>query len=455
MRDTRVDFIGSKTLRALSALLWTLCGGLAISCATPTERAALTQRDDWLASRGAQKTPSVLPHEPDLAALEQVAFESSPTLRAAYERWRSHVSAIALVRSLPDPTLGFGIFAQEVETRVGPQQARFAFEQRIPWLSKLTLAGDARALAARAAFAEAESHRLDLRVKIRAIWGELYFLGKRIAITTDNVALVRQWEQSARTRYQSSLLSYRDIARAQIELGTLEDELARLRQRQRPLVTRLLALVGAGLHSAVALPEALEPVLPLPADDELRAKLRERNPELSALDHLADSARVEVERARSRYRPDFRLGLAYTLTGDARVPGIPDSGKDAVMPQLGLTLPIWRHAYGAGVESAAASHRAASEGMRGRRLALEAELDDALFSLQDAQRRQVLYRDDILPKARETLESTTASYRSGRAGLIDLIDAQRTLLEFNLALERARADAFIAAARIDALVGGA
>ena len=67
----------------------------------------------------------------------------------------------------------------------------------------------------------------------------------------------------------------------------------------------------------------------------------------------------------------------------------------------------------------------------------------------------MLYRDDILPKARETLESTTASYRSGRAGMIDLIDARRTLLEFDLALERARADAFIAEARVHALVGGA
>ena len=50
--------------------------------------------------------------------------------------------------------------------------------------------------------------------------------------------------------------------------------------------------------------------------------------------------------------------------------------------------------------------------------------------------------------------STTASYRSGRAALIDLIDAQRTMLEFELALERSLADAFIAEARVRALVGG-
>ncbi|MCH7599024.1 MAG: TolC family protein [Myxococcales bacterium] len=432
-----------------------LATALALGCATASERAAVAQLDDWLARKPLEQSKSVLPSEAGLADFERLAFENSPILRAAYERWRSQVSAIALVRALPDPTLGLGIFAREVETRVGPQQARFAFEQRIPWLSKLTLAGDVRALAAQAAFAEAESLRLELRVRIRSIWGELYYLGKRIDITSDNVELVRQWEQSARARYQSSLLSYRDIARAQIELGILEDDLARLHLRRRPLITRLLAIIGADLRSPVSIPKELQEIEPLPDDAELRTRLQQFNPELTALSHLADSARIDVARARTRYLPDFRVGLAYTLTGSADMPGVSGSGKDAVVPQLSFSVPIWWGAYAAGVESAAASQRAANEGVRGQRLVLEAELEDDLFSLRDAQRRQVLYHDDILPKARENLESTTASYRSGRAALIDLIDAQRTLLEFELAFERARTDAFIAAAKVRALIGGA
>lgn len=443
-----------RVFRVAAALLTSLAVVEMLGCATATERAAQTQLDVWLAHKTSLQANSVLPPDPVLADFERVAFESSPMLRAAYERWRSQVSALALVRSLPDPTVGFGFFAREVETRVGPQQARFAFEQRIPWLTKLTLAGDARALAANAAFAEAESLRLGLGVQIRTIWGELYFLGKRIRITGDNVELVRLWEQSALTRYKASLLSYRDIIRAQIELRTLEDDLARLNQRQRPLVTRLLALVGADLRTAVSLPEALPEIAPLPPDSELRAALQQHNPQLTALSDLAKSARVEVARARTRYRPDFRVGLAYTVTGSANTPGVPGSGKDAVVPQFGFSVPIWWGAYGAGVEAAIASQRAADEGVRGQRLALEAELEDALFGLRDAQRRRILYRDDILPKARETLESTTASYRSGRATLIDLIDAQRTLLEFDLAIERSLADAFIGAARVRALVGG-
>jgi outer membrane protein TolC len=431
------------------------CALLALGCATRAERAAIAQRDDWVRTREQVAELPTLPAEPELADLERVALYSSPELQAAYARWRSEVAAIALARSLPDPTVGLGYFAQEVETRVGPQEAQFAFQQRIPWLSKLALAGDLRALAAQAAFAEAEAVRLDVRARVHALWGELYYLGQRISITEDNVELVRQWEQSARVRYQSAMLRYRDVTRAQIEQVTLDDELARLRDNRRPLVTQLLSLVGKVRNTDVPLPTALPENDPRPEDEELHALLQARNPELAASRHRLDRAEVEMDLARTRYWPDLSVGVVYTLTGDAPVAGVPDSGKDAVLPQLGVSLPIWWGAYRSGTSSAAAAQQAAAEGLRARRLGLHAELADALFRLRDAERRVALYRDEIIPKAQETLESTIASYRSGRLALIDLIDAQRTLFEFRLAAERARADEFITDARVRKLVGGA
>jgi outer membrane protein TolC len=51
------------------------------------------------------------------------------------------------------------------------------------------------------------------------------------------------------------------------------------------------------------------------------------------------------------------------------------------------------------------------------------------------------------------MASTESAYRVGDAGFSDLIDAQRVLLEFELAHERAAADRGKALARIRALVG--
>jgi outer membrane protein TolC len=56
--------------------------------------------------------------------------------------------------------------------------------------------------------------------------------------------------------------------------------------------------------------------------------------------------------------------------------------------------------------------------------------------------------------ARQTLATTETAFRAGSAGFSDLIDAQRVLLEFALAHERAAADRAQAVTRIRALTGG-
>jgi outer membrane protein TolC len=61
--------------------------------------------------------------------------------------------------------------------------------------------------------------------------------------------------------------------------------------------------------------------------------------------------------------------------------------------------------------------------------------------LRDAKRRIELYEDELLPLARQALENTTAAYESASVSLLELIDSERSLLELDLSLWRAHADA--------------
>ena len=85
--------------------------------------------------------------------------------------------------------------------------------------------------------------------------------------------------------------------------------------------------------------------------------------------------------------------------------------------------------------------------------ALYAQLQMAIYQLQDAQRKISLYGDTLLPKANESLKVTESAFRAGSGSFTDLIDAQRVLLEFALAKERALAHYAQGQARIEVLVG--
>jgi outer membrane protein TolC len=77
----------------------------------------------------------------------------------------------------------------------------------------------------------------------------------------------------------------------------------------------------------------------------------------------------------------------------------------------------------------------------------------ALYRFRDADRKMDLYGDTLVPKATESLKVTEQSFRTGDASFLDLIDAQRTYLEFALAHQRALADHEQSLAKVEMLVG--
>ena len=84
---------------------------------------------------------------------------------------------------------------------------------------------------------------------------------------------------------------------------------------------------------------------------------------------------------------------------------------------------------------------------------LLADVQSALYEQRDAERRLSLYTNTLAPKAQESFAVTEAAFSAGTADFLDLIDAQRVLLEFRLAAERARADLAQAVAELDRLLG--
>jgi outer membrane protein TolC len=147
------------------------------------------------------------------------------------------------------------------------------------------------------------------------------------------------------------------------------------------------------------------------------------------------------------------LGVGYVATGEALVPSTPDSGKDPLLATLSINIPIWRNRYRAGVREAAARREAARRNRVDRENELVSELQLALYDFRDAERKINLYRDTLLPQARSSLNVTEQSYQAGQGDFLDLIDAQRVLLEFQLAYERALASREQRLAQVEMLVG--
>lgn len=424
--------------------------------ADPSRHPQSLRADASTAPRGrgdASEQLPVLDADAQLEDYRRYAALENPGLEAMFQEWKAAVERLPQVSSLPDPRFTYGYYLGEVETRVGPMQHSLALSQTFPWLGKLQDREDAAARHANAAYERFEAARLALFLQVERAYNELFFLKRSIDITSDNIELLQQFERVARTRYRVAAAGHPDLIRIQVELGTLEDRLRQLRDLRRPYAARLNAALNRPTETTVPWPLSVSERAVSINDETLLAALAERNPELLALREEIERERINAEIARKDGYPDFTVGLAYTVIGERNDISLGENGDDAVLGTLSVNLPIWREKYDAGVREAIA-RRLAAAGRRGdaaNRLA--SELQEALFEHADARRRIALYLDTLIPKATESLQASLGSFEQGQSDFLDLIDTQRTLLEFQLAIERALVDRATSAARIERLVG--
>lgn len=393
-----------------------------------------------------------------LADLMDYTMRHSPALDAAFYRWLAATERIPQATALPDPLLGLGIVLDQVDSNSERMGERYSISQMFPWFGKLDLRGDMALEAAQAEAQRFEAVRLALLERVTRAWFEYAWLHQAAAIAGRNRDLLQELDHVARSRYRVGAVNQADVNRVQVELGRLEEQARSLEDRQGSVAAELNAVLGRSAAAALpAAPEApskqIIELLPERSDEEWLALAERRNPELLAFQHELARETKSVSLARKEYYPDFVLGIEYARDGSKRMAAMDGGGSDMLVGVVSLSVPLQWGRYRAGIREAEAREYGASRELHDRELSLQVRLKESLFQHRDSARKLVLYRDALVPTARQAMATTEAAYRAGSAGFSDLVDTQRVLLELELAGERAAADLAIAGARVRALVG--
>jgi cobalt-zinc-cadmium efflux system outer membrane protein len=400
---------------------------------------------DTLPSPLRELAAEVLDRNPDVARARAAAVAAE--LRAPQ------------VRALPDPMASLTAFLLTPETRVGPQQAAASLSQRFPWFGKLAQREQEALYRAAAARAEVEARRLAAVTEARRLYHELAFLAAEEAAVRDDRATLDRYEELARARYASGVGLQQAVVKIQAEITKDDNRLVAIATRRVSQAAALNALrdrpAGAPLPE-LSLP-APPPTPPLDAA-VLTGLAQDRRPELTRSRALLAAAGVAADLAAREYKPDLTLGLAYTLVGrraDAAGRAMPPEGNgdDVLGLTVGVNLPVWRRKLAAGVEEAAARELAAQEEMRAVTAGIDQSLGDLAESLPLIRKQLGLFEDLLEVQAGESLRSAEAAYSAGSLGALDLLDAERVLIDVRVAAARARADYLVALARLEGALG--
>jgi outer membrane protein TolC len=286
---------------------------------------------------------------------------------------------------------------------------------------------------------------------VESAWAELGFAQQARRLTTRNIALLRQFTDTAEARYRVGRGLQQDVLRSQVELTALLQERLRRDEAISRAEAELVAILD--LPPETTLPEIadLELSTEPPPLSPLLVTLDERSARLRAARSRVDEARSQVRVAELKGYPDFDFGVGYRVR--ERVAGDPVGGDDFVSAGVTLRLPINRSKWRARVAEKRALVRRAQASLRADRSRLVSTTRQAHAEVTRASAEAALMETGLVPQARQSLASSRSGYEVGRIDFLSLLDSQVRLLDAELRLARARADKRRAFAMLESAAG--
>jgi len=394
---------------------------------------------------------SCLAGEPaSLANYLEQALVGNDALRTAQAQFRAATERVRQAGVLPDPKLNVQYYLVPIETRTGPQNAAVGLSQSVPWFNKLSLVRELSDHEAAIAGVKLAAVELDVVRQVKEAYVEYGYLGRSRQTVSDNIELLRYLEGVARSQYTSGKSTYFDVLKIQIELSKSEEKDRSLVDQAGPLRVYINSLLGSEPERARAIPTILPQAVLTRGEEEILTIALENAPILHEAQERIARARTGRELAERDFYPDFNFSLKTIFTGSAEFGAPKDSGKDPIIAGVTVNLPIFRdRRHGKVAEQQAAISSAQSFRQQQARK-LSTEIEQSLYGYREAGRRIALYNDDLLPKAKQQLEVAINGFQTGQSSILELIDAEQNLLNFELAVNRAIADRALAVARLEA-----
>jgi len=355
----------------------------------------------------------------DLTKARLLALESHPGLKAARESLGSHLGLVFQAGRRLNPELSFGVenFGGNGSIEgLGVVQSTVGVVQTIRTAGKREkLIGAARAQQALSRW-DLEATRRDLLRDVDLAFYGVLQAEKSLAIAENLVELAGRFHDSVGERVKEGQTSPVEVVRARILLSQQEVELRRrsadLKAARRVLSASLGGVLEIGpIRGELGLDEDLHSL-------EFLLDGIHGNPDIARWQDEIRALQADLAVARTGGVPDFELGGAYRR--GHRV------GEEAYVVEVSVPLPVNDRNRG---ETRSLERRLQVASNQRDQALLETRRDlEVAYRDQEAFRAQAsILKEEIVPGSSRAFESIQEGYRMGMFGLLDVLDAQRTL----------------------------
>ena len=287
-----------------------------------------------------------------------------------------------------------------------------------------------------------EAARLGVLTEVTRRYIAVLAANRRIEAARDALQLAQQVLTTAEKRIDAGDAPPIEAARASVPVATTRITLKRAERDFESANKRLSLTWGASRPTFDSLTGSLDELVPPPAAEQLIALINE-NPSVARWSTEISARRAERRLAEAEAVPD--------LTG--RIGVRDDQAEDAQALVVGISLPLTIFDRRQGdILEARLGVTSARRRQREAELRIESMLAEAYARLVNAYDEATALRDIALPPATEAFDLTRRAFENGDLTFLDVLDAERTLVELRTRYVAALDAYHTAAADIEGLI---
>lgn len=385
-----------------------------------------------------------------LEAAVEAAMENNPTIKSARAKWESARQRIVQAAAWEDPKLSFnsllGRFVSVPANSFTDQS--LTVEQMIPLSGKNRTKERIAAAEAIASFEDFRRQQLDVISKTKASYFGLANIYLLLDLNYEEEATLAQTLDATKARFEVGTQSQADYLTSQIERQKIIEARRDLEEHLSDEQSKLKVLMNQDPFSSLGRPVLNDAVTYDLSTERLRRLTLAHRPEIRQAQAMIVEASEKIQLAKREWIPDPSVNLQAEHY---------NAGSQAVSEISGgfsIDLPWFNgKKYRAGEREAQSDYLAAQKSLEGAQTEALGMLRDQLQKVQTMHHHIELYRDQLLPTARQTVSSYQADYETNKTTLIQVLTAENSLRDLETMYNQDLTDYRIAIAELEALVG--
>jgi outer membrane protein TolC len=377
------------------------------------------------------------------------AAENNPGLKASYLEFEAVLQKSAQVKAIPDMALSFGYFVSPVETRVGPQKARISLVQMFPWFGTNGTKVDAMELSAQVKYQDFLDRKNELFYLVKKAFYPILELKQHIKLQKENLEILNMYKRLSTTNFSSGKGAMVDVIRVDIMIDNANTEIQLLRDKLKPLQITFNRLLNRPDSIQVVIVQSTSKMESFNEQISLDS-LIVNNPRLQAIELNMQAASAMEKTANKQGLPTFGVGLDYVIVGERTDLDVPDNGKNAFMPMVTMSLPLFRKKYNASVKEAQYTQSALAQKKLDLTNNLVSAYQNEVYNIQKALELLELY-DVQIQKTNQAIDLLYSAYSNSGKEFEEVLRMEQQLLKYNMSKSTAFKDYNIAEAKLDYL----